>query len=53
MVYDMPRTVSAGAALEPVFNAPGKRGRKHVDDLRSEPHGTRLMRACLSPDIEA
>lgn len=27
--------MTSGSLLEPVFNAPSKRGRKHADDLRT------------------
>ena len=35
MSYPGDLTDEQWALLEPVFNAPGKRGRKHADDLRS------------------
>ena len=34
MSYPSDLTDEQWALLEQVFNAPGKRGRKHVDDLR-------------------
>jgi putative transposase len=33
MVYLSDLTDEQSALLEPVFNVPGKRGRKHADDL--------------------
>jgi hypothetical protein len=35
MSYPSDLTDDEWDPLEPVFNAPGKRGRKHADDLRS------------------
>ena len=35
MSYPCDQTDDKWALLEPVFNAPGKRGRKHADDLRT------------------
>ena len=35
MTYPSDLTDDQGDLLEPVFNAPGKRGRKHADDLRT------------------
>ncbi len=35
MAYPSDLTDEQWALLEPVFNAPGKRGRKHAEDLRS------------------
>lgn len=35
MAYPTDVTDEQWALLEPVFNAPGKRGRKHCDDLRT------------------
>lgn len=35
MSYPMDLTDQQWAFVEPVFTAPGKRGRKHADDLRT------------------
>jgi putative transposase len=35
MSYPSDLTDDQGAPLEPVFKIPGKRGRKHADDLRT------------------
>jgi putative transposase len=35
VAYPSDLTDEQWALLEPVFNAPGKRGRKHADDLRT------------------
>ena len=35
MPYPSDLTDAQWELLEPVFNAPGKRGRRHADDLRS------------------
>ena len=35
MSYPSDLTDDQWTLLEPVFNAPGKRGRKHADDLRT------------------
>jgi transposase len=52
MPYPSDLTDEQWNLLEPVFNAPGKRGRRHADDLRSVVDATALNAATCFIDLK-